>query len=173
MGGGIGFTDGGCNRRRPAVTRRRRLAGSGYPPAGALPGPERTRGRPVVGVGVEDGPAPSAAPSPQALGVYALTEICRVGTSLWLTWWSGGRWGFPVLLWMGIYALWGLGQTLFSLVNSVFLAHRGVHAARALHENMLSRIMKAPVAFFDATPRGLWGCAGRVGPYPVLRGCGR
>jgi len=55
---------------------------------------------------------------------------------------------------MGIYALWGLGQTLFSLVNSVFLAHRGVHAARALHENMLSRIMKAPVAFFDATPRG-------------------
>ena len=43
----------------------------------------------------------------------------------------------------GVYALWSVGQSACSLINLLFLAHRGVQAARNLHDSMLVRIFKA------------------------------
>uniref|UniRef100_A0A7S1IAP7 ATP-dependent transporter ycf16 n=1 Tax=Eutreptiella gymnastica TaxID=73025 RepID=A0A7S1IAP7_9EUGL len=90
----------------------------------------------------------------QVAGVYSLIETCRVGSSLWLTWWSGQRWLLPIKVWLAVYAIWGLWQTVFAFFNGLFLARRGVEAARRLHHRMLDRVMHSPVAFFDATPIG-------------------
>eukprot|EP00667_Euglena_gracilis_P000870 EG_transcript_870 len=88
------------------------------------------------------------------LVLYALIEVCRIGNQLWLTWWSGPRWPLPLATWLTVYALWGLAQTAFALLQAVFLADRGILAARRVHEAMLTQLMKAPTSFFDATPRG-------------------
>uniref|UniRef100_A0A7S1NHE9 ATP-dependent transporter ycf16 n=1 Tax=Eutreptiella gymnastica TaxID=73025 RepID=A0A7S1NHE9_9EUGL len=86
--------------------------------------------------------------------VYALLECCRLGNVFWLAWWSEGRWDLAISSWLGVYALWSVGQSACSLINLMFLAHRGVQAARNLHDTMLLRIIKAPILFFDSTPIG-------------------
>lgn len=48
--------------------------------------------------------------------------VCRIGNQLWLTWWSGPRWPLPLATWLTVYALWGLAQTAFALLQAVFLA---------------------------------------------------
>jgi len=90
----------------------------------------------------------------QAALVYALLETCRLGNVYWLSWWSQGRWDLTTTQWLGVYASWGVGQSLCSLLNLWFLADRGVAAARSTHDTMLDRIVHAPVVFFDSTPIG-------------------
>eukprot|EP00667_Euglena_gracilis_P000143 EG_transcript_143 len=90
----------------------------------------------------------------QAGFVLALLETCRMGNVFWLSWWSQSRWQLPARTWLGVYALWAIGQSLCSLLNLSFLADRGVVAARKMHDTMLDRIMRAPVLFFDSTPIG-------------------
>ena len=81
----------------------------------------------------------------QACVVYTMLEACRMGNVFWLSWWSQGRWDFPVSQWLGVYALWALGQSICALANLLFLADRGVKAARYMHDSMLTRILRAPV----------------------------
>lgn len=54
---------------------------------------------------------------------------------------------------LGIYALLGLSVafvTVFQAIVSYVTC--GIRAANLLHENMLTRIMRAPMSFFDTTP---------------------
>ncbi|XP_065214443.1 multidrug resistance-associated protein 1-like [Planococcus citri] len=52
------------------------------------------------------------------------------------------------------YALLGLGQATSTLLEGLFLASGMVAASRNLHLNMLNRILRAPLSFFDTTPSG-------------------
>lgn len=53
-----------------------------------------------------------------------------------------------------IYAMWGLLGVFFTVIRAVFVATFRIAAARTLHERLIQRILKAPVAFFDTTPIG-------------------
>lgn len=47
-----------------------------------------------------------------------------------------------------------LSPVLFVAVYSVIESFRTVHASRVIHQKMLTRILHAPMGFFDTTPVG-------------------
>ena len=55
---------------------------------------------------------------------------------------------------LGIYALFSVGQIISVLVASFTLAIAGVSASRSLHSSMLKNILRSPMSFFDTTPLG-------------------
>ena len=55
---------------------------------------------------------------------------------------------------IGIYAAISAGQSVSALVSSLYGAITGVRAGRYLHAGMFSRLLRAPMSFFNATPLG-------------------
>ncbi|KAL8033751.1 hypothetical protein ABFX02_13G178300 [Erythranthe guttata] len=87
---------------------------------------------------------------------YILTEILRVSSSTWLSFWtkqstsaSYGP-GFYIL----VYAILSFGQVLVTLTNSFWLITSSLGAAKRLHDSMLYSILRAPMLFFHTNPTG-------------------
>jgi len=55
---------------------------------------------------------------------------------------------------LSIYAYFGISQSVMSMMITIVMSMALLKASRTLHNNMLSRIMKAPMSFFDTTPIG-------------------
>ncbi|CAG5123107.1 unnamed protein product [Candidula unifasciata] len=55
---------------------------------------------------------------------------------------------------VGMYGFFGLLQTIFIIGFSLLESLRTIHASRLLHGLMLSRVLHAPMSFFDTTPVG-------------------
>ena len=55
---------------------------------------------------------------------------------------------------LGIYALFGLGQAVTTIIASLFLFMSTLNGARALHNLMFENILRTPLSFFDTTPQG-------------------
>ncbi|KAG8365653.1 hypothetical protein BUALT_Bualt18G0128400 [Buddleja alternifolia] len=88
---------------------------------------------------------------------YVLSEILRVSSSTWLSYWtdqssSSNRHG-PIFYNL-IYSLLSLGQVLVTLANSFWLITSSLHAARKLHNAMINSILRAPMVFFHTNPLG-------------------
>lgn len=90
-----------------------------------------------------------------------LTLLCSqatgVGTDLWLSYWVSP----PDLLrnqsqdfFMYIYAIWGASQGVTALFLAILFTIGGSRAASKLHNRAFSRIIRAPVSFYDTTPLG-------------------
>lgn len=61
---------------------------------------------------------------------------------------------FLFQFYLGIYVVWSLSNGLFTLVYRLISAHFGTAAAKLLHSEMFSHILKAPMLFFEQTPHG-------------------
>ncbi|XP_074269631.1 ABC transporter C family member 12-like isoform X2 [Silene latifolia] len=87
---------------------------------------------------------------------YLLTEVLRVSSSTWLREWTDQstslsyRPGYYIL----IYALLAFGQVMVTLVNSYWLIHASLCAAKKLHDAMLNSVLRAPMLFFQTNPLG-------------------
>ncbi|KAN0063624.1 Multidrug resistance protein fer6 [Thecaphora frezii] len=77
-----------------------------------------------------------------------------VMSPVWLLWWQNGYWKLPRGLYMGIYAVLGLAQSLGLLGMGIVFSGFTIHAATNLHHRALQRVLHAPFSFFDATPQG-------------------
>ena len=55
---------------------------------------------------------------------------------------------------LGIYGLFGLGQTVTTVVASLLLYLSTLIGSKTLHNNMLANILRSPLSFFDTTPQG-------------------
>ena len=88
------------------------------------------------------------------LGFYLVSEVARVSSSYWLGVWSADELGASVGTYMGVYFGLSLLQTTLSGGSSYVGAVGSVAASRVLHEQMVNRILRAPMRFFDATPIG-------------------
>jgi len=55
---------------------------------------------------------------------------------------------------LNIYAAFGMLSVACLTGRSVVMAVHRLHASRKLHENLVSSVLRAPVAFFDVTPTG-------------------
>lgn len=53
-----------------------------------------------------------------------------------------------------IYGGIGAGNSFFTLVRSFVFAFAGILAAYRMHDNLLSKVIRGTLAFFDATPSG-------------------
>ncbi|XP_015781054.1 multidrug resistance-associated protein 1-like [Tetranychus urticae] len=93
--------------------------------------------------------------------LFAALHATSVGSSLWLTAWSEDSLN-PLNFnntalrnkRLIVYALLGTGQTLLVFASTMVLSIAVVNGACWIHEQMLSRLVRAPMSFFDSTPTG-------------------
>ena len=88
-----------------------------------------------------------------------------MGSSFWLSYWSDQNSNDQIGMYLGVYAALGIGLAVMTFFQSILgYIICGMRAALVLHEAMLGRVMRAPMAFFDTTPyeRGNMGNMGRV-----------
>ena len=80
-----------------------------------------------------------------------------MGTNLWLSEWSDDPTSAqPAVrnLYLGVYGALGAASALTICLASVITAVGGLNASTILHDNMLAGVLRAPMAFFDTTPKG-------------------
>ncbi|KAF9156050.1 hypothetical protein BG015_007467 [Linnemannia schmuckeri] len=97
------------------------------------------------------------------LVLFVLAEACHISTNFWLRFWisdtedrdRSGQVGRPVSYYLQGYGMLVLlYMTLNITVNYVTEAVCGVQASKILHKNLLDRVLRLPMAFFDVTPMG-------------------
>ncbi|KAL7753678.1 Transporter of the ATP-binding cassette (ABC) [Sorochytrium milnesiophthora] len=101
-----------------------------------------------------------------ALYIFSLLapECLNVLDTWWLKHWTDAYSGpsispepsalVDVNYYLGILALIGLAYLLLDVVSVVMETYIGIRGAVNLHNRMLSRVLAAPIAFFDKTPVG-------------------
>ncbi|KAA0148004.1 hypothetical protein FNF29_06948 [Cafeteria roenbergensis] len=95
--------------------------------------------------------------TPSAMGVsifLVLVTLARVATDFWLSIWSSNALGESVAFYVAIYAGISAAAIVSVLAYQCSWACGGVAASVRLHEGLMSRIIRAPIGWFDATPAG-------------------
>ncbi|KAL6198464.1 hypothetical protein ACLB2K_028253 [Fragaria x ananassa] len=87
---------------------------------------------------------------------YTLTEVLRVSSSSWLSFWTDQSTSksYTPGLYILIYAILSVGQVTLTLTNTFWLITSSLRAARHLHDFLLHAILKAPMMFFHTNPTG-------------------
>ncbi|KAI0201322.1 P-loop containing nucleoside triphosphate hydrolase protein [Astrocystis sublimbata] len=75
-------------------------------------------------------------------------------TSLWLSWWTGDKFGFSQAVYIGVYAALGTAQAIFLFVFAILLTIYGTRASKVLLHQAMTKTLRAPMSFFDTTPLG-------------------
>ncbi|CAG7833092.1 unnamed protein product [Allacma fusca] len=91
---------------------------------------------------------------------YLLFQGLSVGSNLWLTAWSNQ----PVEngtvststrdMYLGVYGALGAMQAFFSFTGTLVMALGTLKSSALFHSDMLNRILRSPMSFFDTTPVG-------------------
>ncbi|KAL6706879.1 ATP-binding cassette transporter yor1 [Coniothyrium glycines] len=86
--------------------------------------------------------------------LLVLSQGANIVTSLWLSYWTSDKFGFSEGAYIAAYASFGVSQAmlmfLFSLAVSVF----GTEAGKVMLHRAVTRVLRAPMSFFDTTPLG-------------------
>jgi ATP-binding cassette subfamily C (CFTR/MRP) protein 1 len=105
---------------------------------------------------------------------FVADQATKIGADWWLSHWSdavaaqqqqqqqeeqaGGNAtassSSDTRFYLSVYVGWGLANAFFTLARSLTLAIGAIEAARYFHSRMLSRVLRAPMSFFDTTPLG-------------------
>ncbi|KAL4783811.1 P-loop containing nucleoside triphosphate hydrolase protein [Aspergillus varians] len=89
------------------------------------------------------------------LFLLALTNVVGVWTNLWLSYWTSDH--YPSLSmgqYIGIYAGLGAGSALTMFSFSTYMTTSGTNASKTMLQLAMSRVLRAPMSFFDTTPLG-------------------
>ena len=86
---------------------------------------------------------------------YACVEFFRVLSSLWLSQWSSSSSSdSPVSYFLSTYVGLSMTQLGFALAVQIGGAVGGIRASGHMHDRMYSRLVIAPMRFFNSTPLG-------------------
>ena len=91
---------------------------------------------------------------PLVLILLIISQGANIATSLWLSWWTSNKWGYSTGAYIGIYAALGVTQALLMFAFSVTLSVLGTRASRIMLKRAMTRVLRAPMSFFDTTPLG-------------------
>lgn len=83
-----------------------------------------------------------------------LSQGSNIVTSLWLSWWVSDQFGFSEGTYIAAYACLGLSQALLLFMFSTVLSTSGTNASRVMLQRAMTRVLRAPMVFFDTTPLG-------------------
>ena len=83
-----------------------------------------------------------------------VSQGANIATSLWLSWWTSRKFGFTEGQYIGAYVALGVLQALLMFTFSVSLTTLGTRASRVMLQNAMTRVLRAPMSFFDTTPLG-------------------
>lgn len=100
------------------------------------------------------------------LFVFLLYQAATVVSSFWLSRWTEDKllkntsisntteYMDKQYFYLGIYGAFGVAQAVFVLLYSLFSAIANITSSRALHNQMLTNVLRSPMIFFDTTPVG-------------------
>jgi len=92
---------------------------------------------------------------PLVIGLLILSQGANICTSLWLSWWTERKFaGFTDGAYIGVYAALGVSQAIFMFTFSAALTVSGTHASKIMLHRAITRVLRAPMSFFDTTPLG-------------------
>ncbi|KAK7270617.1 hypothetical protein RJT34_25919 [Clitoria ternatea] len=88
-----------------------------------------------------------------------LMQASRNGNDLWLSYWVDTTTGSDqtrnsLSFYLAILCLFCIMNSFFTLVRAFSFAFGGLRAATKVHNGLLSKLISAPVQFFDQTPGG-------------------
>ncbi|KAI1813701.1 ABC transporter [Poronia punctata] len=92
-----------------------------------------------------------------AIVMSGIGSASFVGAGLWLAVWVDAydeEGAHDVAFYLGIYAIWTLGDTVFNGLTYICYERGGWFAARTLHSNFIKAIMNVPLSWFKTTPVG-------------------
>ena len=93
-----------------------------------------------------------------AIFILALvTQVLTIGTNVWLSVWSDDPdSAVPSVrdLYLGIYGTLGTLSAIAICASTLITAIGGLVASSILHNKMLAGVLRAPMSFFDTTPKG-------------------
>ncbi|RMY79467.1 hypothetical protein D0863_00040 [Hortaea werneckii] len=92
--------------------------------------------------------------APLVLLVLILSQGANIMTSLWLSFWTSGKWGLSDGIYIGGYAALGVLQAALLFTFSVTLTVLGTRSSKVMLHRAIQRVLRAPMSFFDTTPLG-------------------
>ncbi|KAF2034636.1 ABC multidrug transporter-like protein [Setomelanomma holmii] len=91
---------------------------------------------------------------PLVVTLLVLSQGANIVTSLWLSYWTSDKFGFNEGAYIGAYAAFGFSQALFMFLFSWAVAVFGTRAGKTMLHRAITRVLRAPMSFFDTTPLG-------------------
>ncbi|RMD43860.1 hypothetical protein DV735_g1180, partial [Chaetothyriales sp. CBS 134920] len=82
------------------------------------------------------------------------SQGANIVTSLWLSWWVSNTLGLSEGAYIGAYAGLGVSQAVLLFMFATLLSTSGTNASKAMLQKAMTRVLRAPMAFFDTTPLG-------------------
>ena len=91
---------------------------------------------------------------PMVIILLIVSQGANVVTSLWLSWWTSNKFGYSEGQYIAVYAALGIFQAILMFSFSLSLSILGTTSSRVMLQRALTRVMRAPMSFFDTTPLG-------------------
>ncbi|TKA68436.1 hypothetical protein B0A49_08545 [Cryomyces minteri] len=92
--------------------------------------------------------------APLVILLLILSQGGNIATSLWLSWWTSNKFGYSTGTYIGVYAGLGVVQAFLMFAFSVAMSIFGTRASKVMLHRAVSRVLRAPMSFFDTTPLG-------------------
>ncbi|KAK7432766.1 ATP-binding cassette transporter yor1 [Neonectria magnoliae] len=92
--------------------------------------------------------------APLVVFILLLSQGTNIMTSLWLSYWTSDKYNLSTGAYIGIYAALGFAQAIFLFIFSVLLSVLGTNSSKYMLQQAVTRVLRAPMAFFDTTPLG-------------------
>lgn len=86
--------------------------------------------------------------------LLVVSQGANIMTSLWLSWWTSDQYNLSQGAYIGIYAGLGAVQALLMFSFMVTLTIVGTSASKSMLRDAITRVLRAPMSFFDTTPLG-------------------
>jgi ATP-binding cassette subfamily C (CFTR/MRP) protein 1 len=91
---------------------------------------------------------------PIVVGLFAMEYGTKAFLDYWLALWASDKFGWESNQYLGVYFAIFLSNGIAIFFRSLIIYFFLVRAAKNLHEALLARVMKFPMAFYDTTPSG-------------------
>ncbi|KAJ1033795.1 hypothetical protein NDA16_000005 [Ustilago loliicola] len=98
--------------------------------------------------------APLSILAPAFLLAVLVFQGSTIMSPVWLLWWQNRTFGLQQGVYMGVYAVFGITQSLGLLSMGIIFSTFDIKSASTLHHRALQRVLHAPFSFFDTTPQG-------------------
>lgn len=91
---------------------------------------------------------------PLVICLLIASQGANIATSLWLSFWTSNKFGYSTGQYIGAYVALGIVQALLMFTFSVSLSVLGTRSSRVMLQRAMTRVLRAPMSFFDTTPLG-------------------
>ncbi|KAI7922401.1 multidrug resistance-associated protein 2 [Pyricularia oryzae] len=92
--------------------------------------------------------------APLTIALLLVAQGANIATALWLSYWTSDRFSLPTPVYIGIYAGLAVAQVVLLFGFMVALSVLGTRASRTMLHQAVTRVLRAPMSFFDTTPLG-------------------